>query len=110
MGPVTAAPAAMPPGLAKAGAGSTVLQVHRYRHFHRHHGHRGRNLGIGLGIGIIGGMIAAEAYRGAPGYAYDEEAYGDPRERCAQEFQSFEWRTGLYTTYSGERKLCPYLR
>jgi hypothetical protein len=116
MAPVAAAPAAMSPGLAKAEAGSTVLRVHRYRHFHRHHGHRGRNLGIGLGIGIIGGIIASEAYRSAPGYAYDEEVYdatppsGDPRAQCAREFRSFEWDTGFYTTYSGEKKLCPYLR
>ena len=53
-------------------------------------------------------MIAAEAYRSAPAYADDEA--GDPRELCAQEFQSFEWDTGLYTTYAGEKKLCPYLR
>ena len=120
VGPAMAAPAAMPPSLAKAEAGSTVVEVsrrsyHRY-HGHRHRGHGGRNLAIGLGIGIIGGMIAADAYRSAPAYA-DDEVYdappasaGDPRELCAQEFQSFEWNTGLYTTYSGEKKLCPYLR
>lgn len=32
------------------------------------------------------------------------------RERCDQRFRSFEWETGLYTTYSGYKKLCPYLR
>jgi hypothetical protein len=117
--PVAAAPAApMAPSVAKAEAGSVVTQVRRYRHFHRHHrhGHGGRNLAIGLGIGIVGGLIAAEAYRSRPAYAYDEEVYdapppgGDPRALCAQNFRSFEWNTGLYTTYSGERKLCPYLR
>jgi hypothetical protein len=114
-----AAPAAMSPSWAQAEAGSTVVEVGR-RSSHRHHGyrhrHRGGNLAIGLGLGIIGGLIAAEAYRGAPAYADDEEFYegpasaGDPRELCAQEFQSFEWNTGLYTTFSGEKKLCPYLR
>jgi hypothetical protein len=29
---------------------------------------------------------------------------------CAQNFRSFEWNTGLYTTYSGEKRLCPYLQ
>jgi hypothetical protein len=111
VGPAIAAPAAMPPGLAKAEAGSAVVEVRRRSHHgyhrHRHHRHGGGNLAIGLGLGIIGGMIAAEAYRSAPAYADDE---ADPRELCAREFQSFEWDTGLYTTYAGEKKLCPYLR
>jgi hypothetical protein len=90
-----AAPAPMPPGVAKAEAARAVTQVRRYRSFHRHHGHhrhghRGRNLAIGLGIGIIGGMIAAEAYRGSPGYYDDAEACdglppgyaGEPRAGC----------------------------
>ena len=58
--------------------------------------------------------------RGA-GYYYDDYAYdgpyyypsaysGDPRAICAQNFRSFEWNTGLYTTYGGEKRLCPYLR
>jgi hypothetical protein len=110
VGPAIAAPAAIPPALAKAEAGSAVVEVRRRSHhrYHRHHRHGGRNLAIGLGLGIIGGMIAAEAYRSAPAYADDD--IGDPRELCAREFQSFEWDTGLYTTYSGEKKLCPYLR
>jgi hypothetical protein len=114
---VTAAPAAMPPGVAKADASSNVVKVYRYRH----HGRVGRGVGIGLGLGIIGGIIASEAYRPAPGYYYDDEDYdgpyyappaysGDPRRLCAQSFRSFEWNTGMYTTYSGERRLCPYLR
>jgi BA14K-like protein len=124
--PVVPAAAASPlaPGLAKADVGNAVTQVdHRYGH--RHYRHRGRNIGggvaIGLGLGIIGGMIASEAYRPRPGYYYDDEAYdgpyyapsgfsGDPRSLCAQNFRSFEWNTGLYTTYSGEKRLCPYLR
>ena len=31
-------------------------------------------------------------------------------ERCSRRFQSFERDTGLYTTYRGKKKLCPYLR
>jgi hypothetical protein len=30
--------------------------------------------------------------------------------RCAAQFRSFEPETGYYTTYSGERVLCPYLQ
>jgi BA14K-like protein len=78
--------------------------------------------GLGLGAGIVAGtIIADQAYRPRPGHYYDEYAYdgpyyypsryqGDPRAICAQNFRSFEWQTGHYTTYSGERRLCPYLR
>jgi hypothetical protein len=70
---------------------------------------------------VIGSIIANEAYRPAPGRYYDDAYYdgpyyypsgynGDPRVICAQNFRSFEWNTGLYTTYSGEKRLCPYLR
>ena len=77
---------------------------------------------VGLGASVvIGSIIASEAYRPRPGYYYDDDEYegpyyypsnysGDPRAICAQNFRSFEWRTGLYTTYSGEKRLCPYLR
>ena len=73
-------------------------------------------------LGIIGGaIIANEIYRPRAGYYYDDYAYngpyyypsnygGDPRVNCAQNFRSFEWKTGMYTTYGGERRLCPYLR
>jgi hypothetical protein len=77
-------------------------------------------LGLGAGV-VIGSIIANEAYRPRRGYYYDDYAYsgpyyypsgysGDPRAICAQNFRSFEWNTGLYTTYGGERRLCPYLR
>jgi hypothetical protein len=77
---------------------------------------------LGLGAGVVAGaIIADEAYRPHPGHYYDEGPYdgpyyypanyrGDPRDICAQNFRSFDWRTGYYTTYSGERRLCPYLR
>jgi hypothetical protein len=75
---------------------------------------------IGLGV-VAGAIIADEAYRPHPGHYYDEGPYdgpyyypsdyrGDPREICLQNFRTFQWRTGYYTTYSGEKRLCPYLR
>ena len=82
----------------------------------------GRGAGVGIGLGILGAaIIANEAYRPRRGYYYDDYAYdgpyyypssyaGDPRAVCAENFRSFEWRTGMYTTYSGERRVCPYLR
>jgi hypothetical protein len=30
--------------------------------------------------------------------------------RCAAQFRSFEPETGYYTTYDGDRVLCPYLQ
>jgi len=122
LAPAQAGPAG--PGLAPLAAQSTdgtdVLQVRHRGHRHRHH-HHGRNIGLGIGLGILGGIIASEAYRPRAGYYYDDEAYdgpyyapsgyaGDPRRLCAQNFRSFEWDTGLYTTYGGDRRLCPYLR
>jgi len=77
---------------------------------------------IGLGAGVVAGaIIADQAYRPRPGYYYDTYAYdgpyyypaeyrGDPRRICAENFRSFDWNSGYYTTYSGERRLCPYLR
>jgi hypothetical protein len=115
-----AAPASVLAGISKDTAGDAT-QV-RYRRGW----HGGRRWGaapwLGLGAGvIIGSIIANEAYRPRRGYYYDDYEYdgpyyypsnyqGDPRVVCAESFRSFEWRTGLYTTYSGEKRLCPYLR
>lgn len=49
----------------------------------------------------------------APEYYADAGDEGIPysaKERCAQRYRSFEWDTGLYTTYRGPKVLCPYLR
>ena len=83
---------------------------------------RGPYIGLGIGAGIVAGAIIADSYyRPRPGYYYDDYAYtgpyyrpaqyaGDPRVLCAESFRSFEWRSGLYTTYAGEKRLCPYLQ
>jgi hypothetical protein len=115
-GPVQAAPAVTAASSVKGASAATVTPV-RWHGRHRF----GRGVGIGLGLGILGGIVASEAYRPAYGYYYDDYSYdgpyyypsgygGDPRQICAQNFRSFEWNTGLYTTYSGEKRLCPYLR
>ncbi len=96
---------------------------------YRGFGYRGYGYGwgrpgpwIGLGAGIAAGtFIYSQTYlprRGAyyDTYAYDGPYYypanfeGDRRDLCARYFKSFEWRTGLYTTYGGDKRLCPYLR
>jgi hypothetical protein len=120
-----------------AKSSSDVTQVHYRRGFYRGghgygrygygygHGYRrgsGAYIGLGLGAGIVAGAIIANSYyRPRPGYYYDDYAYdgpyyrpagygGDPRVLCAENFRSYEWKTGLYTTYGGEKKLCPYLQ
>ena len=120
--PAEAAPAAQAaaPIMKEAGADNSVAQVQYWR---RGRGYgRGVGLGLGLGLGVLGAaIIYDQTYRPRRGYYYDDYAYdgpyyypsgysGDPRTVCAQNFRSFEWRTGLYTTYSGEKRLCPYLR
>lgn len=125
--PAEAAPTAPATTAAIAGKAdaSVVTQVQGWGHRRHHRGHRrgwGAAPWIGLGAGVVvGSIIASEAYRPRRGYYYDDYEYngpyyypsayaGDPRTVCAQNFRSFEWRTGLYTTYEGERRLCPYLR
>jgi hypothetical protein len=122
MGPAEAAPVApatSPLGKAEANAVTQVQWGYGYRRHRRGWG-PGPWLGLGAGV-VIGTIIANEAYRPRRGYYYDDYAYdgpyyypsdytGDPRAVCAQNFRSFEWRTGLYTTYSGDKQLCPYLK
>jgi hypothetical protein len=128
--PAEAAPAAPMPVAAIAGKSDasavTKVQGWGYRRYPYRGGYYRRGWGpgpwLGLGAGVvIGSIIANEAYRPRRGYYYDDYAYsgpyyypsgysGDPRTVCAQNFRSFEWNTGLYTTYSGEKRLCPYLR
>jgi len=123
IGPAEAAPAvpATSP-LGKSEASATTQVQWGYRRYHHHRRGWGAAPWIGLGAGVvIGTIIANEAYRPRRGYYYDDYAYdgpyyypsgygGDPRAVCAQNFRSFEWRTGLYTTYEGEKRLCPYLK
>ena len=120
--PAEAGPAAQTPApvIASGDASAGVTEV-RYRgRGYRGRGY-GRGIGIGLGVGVLGAIIASEAYRPRAGYYYDDDAYdgpyyypsgysGDPRAVCARNFRSFEWNTGLYTTYGGEKRLCPYLQ
>jgi BA14K-like protein len=106
-------------------AGRVVQVQYRGRGYGgRSYGGRSYGRGYGLpllGAGIIAGAIIADRtyrprYRYYDAVDYDGPYYrpanyqGSNRQLCAENFRSFEWRTGLYTTYGGEKRLCPYLR
>lgn len=71
---------------------------------YRYRGYRSRRSNIlpYIGLGIAGAVL----HHGLSSGAYGSSAMN----RCAQRFRSFEWDTGYYTTYGGQRRLCPYLR
>jgi hypothetical protein len=61
----------------------------------------------GVAVGVIGSLIAqGVAEEKARRYRDEEWRW----RKCDREFRSFEWDTGMYTTYGGQRRLCPYLR
>ena len=132
-GTAGAAPFAAGPAVQASTADVTAVQYRGYGY--RSYGYArpyayarpyGRGYGyrpfIGFGVAAVAGaIIANEIYRPRPGSYYDAYDYrgpyyyptsyqGDPRDICARHFRSFEWNTGLYTAYSGEKRLCPYLR
>ncbi len=49
-----------------------------------------------------------DSYRGYRGYG--SSSYQAAKRRCARNYRSYNWRTDMYTTYGGEKKLCPYVR
>jgi energy-converting hydrogenase Eha subunit F len=61
-----------------------------------------------------GGATKVQYLEIDPPAAVDDDDYGgspyDAVGRCAAQFRSFEPQTGYYTTYDGERVLCPYLQ
>ncbi len=61
------------------------------------------------GYGMMGGYGHGGGYHGPGMMGGYGAGYGDARQRCAARFKSFEWDTGLYTTYGGVKRLCPYL-
>jgi len=65
------------------------------------------DFGAGVAVGVIGSLIAqGVAEERARRYRSEQWRWN----RCAREFRSFNPNTGLYTTYGGQKRLCPYLR
>lgn len=82
-----------------------------YRGSRRGYGYRrnrGWNTGAYIGLGIAGALLADGVYN--RGYAYRSGGGSGAMQACANRFRSFEWNTGMYTTYGGQRRVCPYLR
>jgi len=69
----------------------------RYR---RHYGND-LNPGAFIALGVLGALATGGMSEGNARSAM---------QRCDNRFRSFEWETGYYTTYGGDKVLCPYLR
>lgn len=67
----------------------------------------GAYFGLGVAGAVLDGALDDEDYGYDEGPAYTGSS---ALRRCAARFRSFEWDTGRYTTYGGDRRLCPYLR
>lgn len=89
---------------------------HRWRGHRKHFSHKRRKnfhrrRGVYLGFGYLPRRYYYDDYY------YDRDAYYSSscgtiaeKERCARKFKSFNWDTCRYTTYSGYKRLCPYVR
>lgn len=95
-GPAQAGALHLSSALGNLSAESDVIDVRRHRR-------RARDIAIGIGVGalILGGIAAAERRR-------MEDELEEAWYRCEMRFQSLR-EDGTYTTFGGERRLCPYL-
>lgn len=59
------------------------------------------NPGAFIALGVLGALVTGGMSEGNARSAMH---------RCDDRFRSFEWDTGYYTTYGGDKVLCPYLR
>lgn len=94
------------------------LQVARYYGGHHHHGH-GNAVGAAVVGALIGGVIANEMYR-RPTYPTQrtyrtyrtyrvEDGYQAAKNRCANEYRSYDWNTDTFVAYGGEERLCRHV-
>ena len=75
----------------------------------------GPTLGLRTPSDANGGRTQVQYYEPDPPAAVpddddDGELQDNAASRCAAQFRSFEPDTGYYTTYDGDRVLCPYLQ
>ena len=55
---------------------------------------------------MISQAVRADGY----GYRRYRQAGYSASQRCAGTYRSFDWDSGTYIGYDGERHTCPYLR
>ena len=77
------------------------LQVHRIgrRHTHRWYRRTPRS-------SVVIYFSNTPRYRNY----YVGNGYRAAKRRCDRRYRSYNWRTDKFTTYSGVKKLCPYVR
>ncbi len=94
------------PAAAVSEGGASALQNVYYRGHRGGYWRGGRWVGLGIASAIVGSAIIADE-----GYRYRRYRYsGDgARQQCADRFRSFDWDSGTYMGYDGERHVCPYL-
>jgi hypothetical protein len=95
-------------GFHKAGWNDRRRYRDRDRNWRRRHWRRHRdrydddwNPGAFIALGVLGALL---------NQGHSESYARSAMQRCDDRFRSFEWDTGLYTTYGGDKRLCPYLR
>ena len=93
-----------------AGNAPTIQNIHSRRggYGYGYGRNRGRNIGLGIAAGIIGGVVISQAAR-SNGYYERRHSGSSARQRCADTYRSFDWSSGTYMGYDGDRHVCPYL-
>lgn len=80
---------------------------HRWRHRrHRRHHHRRPRFLFRFGYSR---PYYRDYYDDRYYYRSSCGTYAE-KKRCARKYRSFNWDTCRYTTYSGRKRLCPYVR
>jgi hypothetical protein len=72
-----------------------------------------RPSGAEMALGIFGSIMANQAAQAQRSQIYRERRRMmllSPQDKCRAVYRSYEPTTGLFTTNSGEKKLCPFLR
>jgi hypothetical protein len=114
-GPASALPLSSTSHGVTASSASSVQMIDYRRGYAGRRGSGGRNVGLGIAAAIIGGVVISQAAR-ANNYSggYYERRYrasgSSAAQHCADTYRSFDWDSGTYMGYDGERHVCPYLR